>query len=212
VFWIVTSFPHCTHHVFLSHCAEDRETLVYPLFQALRQRGIVPWLDRHDYPYGRSSRAALRDSILRCRHTVFLITDAMLASARGWCVQELAWSELLQDNLRYPGGDLLNLILPLYFVEQADGRLPRSVWQVLRDKRRFCSEDVERGQWAATQIEEFLRREEQYANELRSLARRSDFAAHLKKSEGLRDRVTRVEPRPLPDLTTPETGVGNPPV
>ena len=134
MFWTVASFPRCTHHIFLSHCAEDRKALTYPVYQALWQRGIVSWLDRHDYPYGRNSRSALRDSILHSRHTAFLITDAMLSSPRGWCVQELAWSELLQDNFHYSGGDLVNLILPLYFVEQSDNRLPRSVWQALRDR------------------------------------------------------------------------------
>jgi hypothetical protein len=83
VFWTIESFPPCTHHVFLSHSAEDRQELVVPVFELLSRRGVMPWLDRHDYPYGRGSRAALRDSILPCRHTVFFVTPAMLRQPRG---------------------------------------------------------------------------------------------------------------------------------
>ncbi len=52
--WQIQSFPSCTHHVFLSHCREDREWLVFPLEEELRRRGVIPWLDRHEYPYGRT--------------------------------------------------------------------------------------------------------------------------------------------------------------
>ena len=32
--WRVQSLPRCTHHVFLSHCAEDRVRLVQPVYNA----------------------------------------------------------------------------------------------------------------------------------------------------------------------------------
>jgi hypothetical protein len=200
VFWEIQFYPKCTHHVFLSHCAEDRNELVFPLFERLRAGGIIPWLDRHDYPYGRNSRAALRDAILSCRHVAFLITDAMLASARGWCVQELAWAELLQDNLLQTGGPtLLNVSLPLYFVRQDDPRLPRSVWQACRDKGPVCPAGVDRVGWAFDHIRAFLERESRLATELRQFARTNPpFRSKLQGRSGFRDRVTRFDPQPLP--------------
>lgn len=205
MFWTTDFFPRCEHHVFLSHCAEDRTELVHPVYESLRERGIWAWLDRHDYPYGRGSRAALRDAIIGCRHVVFLVTDAMLTQARGWCVQELAWTELLQDNLLQAGGPTLqNVFLPLYFVEPSDTRLPRSVWQAVRDKGVFSQSGVARPAWAAGQIEAFLRREEVLAAELGRYARRNDaFRTSLRAKHGLFDRVTRFHPQPLPARASP---------
>ncbi len=198
MFWAIQFFPRCTHHVFLSHCAEDREGLVFPLYEALRGRGVRAWLDRHDYPYGRGSRAALRDAVIVCRHVVFLVTDAMLTSARGWCVQELAWAELLQDNLLQPGGPALaNVSLPLYLIDPADPRLPRSVWQSARDKGPFRA-GAAPVEWAAGQIEAFLRREERLAQEFKRYARSSDdFRQRLRAVPGLSDRVIGFDPQPL---------------
>lgn len=207
--WTIQFFPPCTHHVFLSHCAEDRLSLVLPLFSRLQQYGVTPWLDRHDYPYGRGSRAALRDAILRCRHVVFLVTDDMLTQARGWCVQELAWAELLQDNLTLPGSPgVQNVVLPLYFVDVADGRLPRSVWQAARDKGTFCPPGADRVGWATDQLLRFLRREEELASGFKQFADASvAFRKQLRAGAGgLGDRVTQFAPRGL----TPAPG-GSPP-
>ena len=89
MFWQIASYPFCEFHVFLSHCAEDRDWLILPVYDALAQRGIIPWLDREDYYYGRDSRSALRDGLLRSRHVVFFITQAMLDNSRGWCAWNL---------------------------------------------------------------------------------------------------------------------------
>lgn len=198
MFWTTDFFPRCEHHVFLSHCAEDRTGLIHPIYNTLRERGIRGWLDLHDYPYGRGSRAALRDAIIGCRHVVFLVTDAMLTQARGWCVQELAWTELLQENLVQAGGPLQNVFLPLYFVEPSDRRLPRSVWQAARDRGAFCPVGRTHQEWAVDQIEAFLRREEQIATKFRKFSRRNEeFRTRLRAKHGLFDRVTRFDPQPL---------------
>ena len=206
--WTIEFLPRCGHHVFLSHSAEDRETLAFPLFRFLTGRGIRVWLDRHDYPYGRTSRAALRDAIVGCRHVVFLVTDAMLNSARGWCVQELAWAELLQDNLLHEGAPhLVNCLLPLYFVPQDDARLPRTVWQAERDRGAFAPTDADRIAWAAEQILAFLKREEARAFELRKYARtKKTFRDRLKSLSGLTERVTNFDPHRMPRMTPPSTG------
>src|SRR5450432_1699111 len=120
MFWQITSFPRCEFHVFLSHCAADRTWLVHPVYEELRRRKIIPWLDRDDYYYGRDSRTALRDGLLRSRHIVFFITLGMMDYKRGWCSMELAYSGLLQANLSNPGGTLLNYELPLFFLDQTD--------------------------------------------------------------------------------------------
>src|SRR4051812_37711552 len=113
MFWQITSFPRCEYHVFLSHCAEDRDILVRPIYDRLTAAGVTPWLDQEDYYYGRDSRSALRDGITRSRHVAFFVTDAMLATARGWCVFELALTETAELNFRVTGGQLANLFLPL---------------------------------------------------------------------------------------------------
>jgi hypothetical protein len=110
MFWKVDSFPKCEYHVFLSHSREDQADLVRPVYDQLLNLQIVPWLDQEDYYYGRSSRAALRDGILNSRHVVFFVTDAMLASARGWCILELAYAELIDLTLQEAGGQLLKVI------------------------------------------------------------------------------------------------------
>ncbi len=45
--WTVHHLPRCTHYVFLSHCAEDRERLVQPVNNALENSKYSPWLDQH---------------------------------------------------------------------------------------------------------------------------------------------------------------------
>ena len=199
--WRIQFFPACKYHIFLSHSAEDRSRLVHPVYRKLSRQGIIPWLDLHEYPYGRSSRSALRDSILNCRHVVFFVTDAMLSQSRGWCVQELAWTELLQDNLILPGGpSLQNVLLPLFFVDQSDPRLPRSVWQSIRDRGHFCPPKRLPTEWAVDQIIKFLRREQLLANDYRRVIRRStEFRKSLNPPSGLCDRVSKFEPVAIPD-------------
>ena len=81
--WEIQFFPLCTHHVFLSHCREDRQWLLHDVCEELQRREVIPWFDQHDYPYGRASFQALRDCVLKSRHVVFFVTDAMLSQARG---------------------------------------------------------------------------------------------------------------------------------
>jgi hypothetical protein len=194
--WQVQSFPPCTYHVFLSHCREDRDALAIPLHEALERRGITTWLDRHDYPYGRASFEALRGSILDCRHTVFLVTEAMVRQPRGWSIVELAWAQLLQENLLQPGGELQAVSLPLFFLDPTAEPLLRSAWRVLRDRGAFHrAVDGDRMIWALQQICQFVRREE-----IRGLR----FAAWLEqepkarprfeKPQGLIERITCRQP------------------
>lgn len=201
--WSIDYYPLCTHHVFLSHCAEDREDLVVPVYHALEAAGVIPWLDQVDYTYGRDSRTALRDGVLGSRHVVFFVTPAMISTGRGWCVFELAFAELLQSSL-YRGEPLVNLSLPLFFLRQADESLPRTVWQAARDRGMFLEPKggpkakSARVGWAADAITRFLHNEEQRARSM-ALRERADreFSTELTRPAGLLERVTRFDPRPL---------------
>jgi len=198
--WQLSSFPKCTHHAFLSHCAEDRAAFAEPLHRKLQRNAVEAWIDQSDYYYGRDSRTALKDGILRSRHAIFLITDAMLNHSRGWCHLELGYSELIQTNLTTRGGNYCNNMLPLFFVDQTDPRLPRSVWQASRDRGRFCPAFAVRRQvdWAYSEILGYLQREQSLAANYRaecgaSPKLRDDLAA----IPGLQDRITKFHPSRL---------------
>ena len=200
MFWQLASFPKCEHHLFLSHCAEDRSDLVWPVFERLQAAGVRPWLDREDYQYGRPSRSALRDALGVSRHVAFFVTDHMLDSARGWCVLELGYTEIIQANLIGPGGPLANVYLPLYLVPQADERLPRSVWQTGRDLGAFYDgpPGEQRVGWCVDQLLAFLRREQLLATRLvRHLRQDTRLSSQLAATPGLLDRVTKFAPARL---------------
>ena len=199
--FVVRDFPRCVHHVFLSHSREDHDALVRPVYDQLVAAGVTPWIDRHHYAYGRDSRAALQSAILECRHVVFFVTPAMLASGRGWCSFELAYAEILQSNLHAPDGPLANLLLPLFFVPQSDPILPRTVWQATRDRGVFHdpARNLDTVAWVVGEVIRFLRREQRRAATLTTRIRRdTELQDTLERVGGLRDRVTRFHPRRLP--------------
>ncbi len=199
MFWQISSFPRCEYHVFLSHCALDRTNLVHPVYDELKRRGIVPWLDREDYYYGRDSRTALRDGLLRSRHVVFFITLGMMDYRRGWCPMELAYSDLLQANLIHAGGPLLNFELPLIFLDRADAELPRTAWDALRDRGRFHQlSDGDPILWAVDQIVAFLHREQDLALDMAKVVVPGEpVYIALAGRPGLITRITQFDPGPI---------------
>lgn len=200
MFWHIASYPRCEYHVFLSHCAEDRAELVHPVHDELMRRGIIPWLDREDYYYGRDSRTALRDGLLRSRHIVFFITLGMMAHTRGWCQMELAYGDLLQANLVHAGGPLLNLELPLFFLDPSDRGLPRTAWNALRDRGRFHHpSDGDAVAWSVDQIVAFLRREQDLSLDMAKVVVPGQPVYNsLADRLGLVERVTQFDPGPIP--------------
>lgn len=203
MFWRLAAFPKCRHHVFLSHGREDHGDLVRPVYDRLIGAGVLPWLDREDYGYGRSSRSALQDAIIACRHVVFFVTGAVLDSGRGWCVLELGYTEIVQTNLTTAGGQLADVHLPLFFVPQQDERLPRTVWQLGRDRGRFFdpAADGDRVEWSVREIIRFLQREQSKATELARFVRKDPATRdQLSATPGLLDRVTKFAPSRLPPL------------
>ncbi|MBX3399947.1 MAG: toll/interleukin-1 receptor domain-containing protein [Gemmataceae bacterium] len=200
MFWTIRSFPRCTHHVFLSHSGEDQPDLVLPVYRRLKKLDIEPWIDRHDYPYGSDSRSSLRNGILSCRHVVIFLTPNLLKNARGWCAIEMAYSEIVQGNLVHPGGELLHVLLPLFFVSRDDPGLHRSAWRTLLDRGPFFQNEksLNRIDWAADRIAEFLTSEERLAGHFRSLTRTDKrFRELIDTGNGLKNRVTRFEPNSI---------------
>jgi TIR domain len=200
MFWQITSYPRCEFHVFLSHCAIDRSTLVHSVYDELKRRGIAPWLDREDYYYGRDSRTALRDGLLKSRHVVFFVTLGMMDYRRGWCLMELAYSDLLQANLFHAGGPLLNFELPLFFLDQTDVELSRTAWGALRDRGSFHHpSDGDPFTWAVDQIVAFLHREQDLALDMaKVLVPGQQVYDSLADRPGLVQQVTQFDPSPIP--------------
>ena len=160
--WKVERLPRCTHHVFLSHCAEDRVRLVQPVYRELGSNHYLPWIDHHHYPRGQGSFAALREGIILCRHVVYFVTAPFLSQGRGWSSVELAYSNLLQENF-YFRWELCHIHFPLFFVPQDKESLLRSAWAPLVERGRFYPPGrVDSGavHWATQEIIAFIRQEE----------------------------------------------------
>src|SRR5262245_47717197 len=135
--WKIHHLPRCTHHVFLSHCAEDRSRLIHPVYRALEDKRRFPWFDMHHYPAGQGAYEALREGILHCRHVAYFVTARFLSQGRGWNSIETAYANLLQENLRFGSLELCHVQLPLFFVPRNLRSLQRSAWGSLASRGRF---------------------------------------------------------------------------
>lgn len=120
----------------------------------------------------------------------------MLQQPRGWSFIELAWAELLQDNLQEPGGVLQTVSLPLFFVARQDSRLPQCAWFPMIDRARFhLPADGDPVHWASRQIEAFVMREAQQGLEnVIWLDGDTRSRKRLKKRAGLIERITAIHP------------------
>jgi hypothetical protein len=196
--WRISHFPLCEHHVFLSHCAEDRDDLVVPLHRALVESGVTTWIDRHDYALGRNAFEVLREEILRCRHVVFLVTRSMLRQGRAWTAVELAHASLLQQRLRHRDVELAHCLLPLFLVPRDDPVLARSAWNVIRERGEFFTGSdrakVRRAGWCADRIVAFVENEERWGQAIgERLQRDPDLKSFLEEPHLLR-RIIAADP------------------
>ena len=199
--WRVRYLPRCTHHVFLSHCAENRARLVQPVYDALEKNQYSPWLDLHHYPRGQDAFEALREGIIRCRHVVYFVTAAFLSQGRGWNSVETAYSDLLQKSLLLFGSELCHIQFPLFFVPQNHAILQRSAWGPLVQRGRFYSPGrVDGGavDWATQEIVDFIRQEEIRGDSLAEQIQDDPyFQPLLKKEKNLLLRVMCADPPPI---------------
>lgn len=188
--WTISHFPACQFHVFLSHCDEDRQWLA--LRERLEALGISAWVDRHHYPAGMTPFEALREAILKCRHVVYLVTEAMLSQGRGWSVVEKSYAGLLQDSLTEDGLELSHVELPLFFLSMRNADLPRAVWNSIRYRGRFSPGHADYVAWAAEEIRRFVADEKGRGLEFaRDLDRDLRFRERLdgRNQPGLIDRI-----------------------
>jgi hypothetical protein len=200
--WRVTSLPRCTHHAFLSHCAEDRARLVLPVFQSLEIAGYSPWLDQHHYPAGQDAFEALREGIVRCRHIVYFVTGKFLDQGRGWNSVEIAYSSLLQANLHRHGTELCHIQLPLIFIPKNHPTLVRSAWGPLVQRARFYAParvDAGAVNWAAQEIIKFTKQEEVRGASLAVQVQQDPgFGQLLGNEPNLLRRIMYADPPPVP--------------
>ena len=206
--FLVDSFPRCTHHVFLSHTGLDKADLVVPVYQQLRTMGIIPWIDRHDFAYGRDSLVSLEEGVMFSRHVVFFLTPSMLANPKGWCPVELGYADLLQRNLRGNGIDWVNVMLPLIFLPEPNTTLPGTVWRTLADRgaTHRPDRDPDRVTWAVETIHRFLLTEKRRAEQLERRAKKEKpFRDSLTRTTGLKERVTLFDPQEITS-TRPAAG------
>jgi hypothetical protein len=200
--WRVHHLPRCTHHVFLSHCAEDRQRLVLPAYRALEDNKWSPWLDQHHYPSGQGAFEALREGILHCRHVVYFVTTKFLSQGRGWNSIENAYSNLLQENLRFGSLELCHIQFPLFFVPHGHAVLARSAWGPLVQRGRFYSPGrVDGGavDWAVQAIVDFLQQEERRGISLAAQLENDPGSRAWRDAEpNLLRRVMCADPPPIP--------------
>jgi TIR domain len=200
--WRVHDLPRCTHHVFLSHCAEDRDRLVQPVFEALENSRYFPWFDRHHYPAGQGPFEALREGIIHCRHIVCFITARFLSQGRGWNSVENGYSHLLQENLRFGSLELCHIQLPLFFVPHNHGILQRSArGPLIHRGRLYPAGRVDGGavSWAAQEITNFIGREEKRGVSLAVQVQNDPgFQPLLAAEPNLLRRIMCADPPPVP--------------
>lgn len=196
--WRITKWPRCEFHVFLSHCAEDRERIILPVMEQLAERGIIAWIDRHHYPLGTGGHEALREGLLKCRHIVYFITRAALKQGRGWMSVERAYGSLIQSQFVNPGCELSHIELPLIFVPPDDTCYLRSIWRSVHDKGKSVKKGSKvqtRVTWAVTQIERFLVQEQVRASHLvESLENDPDYQARFVAEPNILRRIALLDP------------------
>lgn len=201
--WSIRFWPLVGCHTFLSHCREDKQSLVFPVFEGLKRRGLIPWLDQHHCPTGRAALEALQDALLRCRHVVHFVTSASLNQGRGWNVAERTLCHLIQSRLTYQGAEFQHLDLPLVFVPLDNPALQRSVWQPLLE-RAVCWKLTRRPQetrvaWAIRMIRDFVHQEELWAEDIRKRLRRDSLARqHFGIEPRLLRRIRAADPAIVP--------------
>lgn len=172
--WAIRFWPECDRHVFLSHCQEDHDSLVRPVYKELERRRLIPWIDRHHYPLGHDGFQSLREELLKSRHVVYFITLSAVRQGRGWMAAERVFTELVQRQLTY-GDEIAHVELPLLLLPQDNPIFQRSLWRALIDKARVPNDlqlpdnvdwAAAHVQWCADTIERFVTQEEQWGFEL----------------------------------------------
>jgi hypothetical protein len=75
------------YDVFISHASEDKDAVVRPLAQALREQGLDVWYDEFTLKIGDSLRRKIDSGIARSRFGIVVLSPPFLA--KGWPQYEL---------------------------------------------------------------------------------------------------------------------------
>lgn len=73
--------------VFISHASEDKEDVVRPLAEALRNGGLVVWFDEFELKIGDSLRRKIDSGLARSRFGIVVLSKSFLT--KGWTNYEL---------------------------------------------------------------------------------------------------------------------------
>jgi TIR domain len=161
--WYIEQWPILGFDAFLSHCAEDRETLVIPVYERLRELGVLPWFDRHNFPIAIEPFNALRTNLLRCRHVVYFITRNLLKQGRGWCAAERSLADLVQRQFQIATSSMWTFELPLLLVDPTDPMFLRSSYAPLLPRAQSYTQRQQRGQsrvdWIVAMIQRLLQQQ-----------------------------------------------------
>lgn len=68
-----------THDVFISHASEDKETVVRPLANALREAGLRVWFDEFELRMGDSLRRTIDKGLANSRFGVVVLSQAFFS-------------------------------------------------------------------------------------------------------------------------------------
>lgn len=63
---------------FLCHASEDKEAIVAPFAEAVRQAGMMPWLDKAEMGWGDNLVAKVQQGLARSKYVVVFLSDAFL--------------------------------------------------------------------------------------------------------------------------------------
>lgn len=94
-----------TYDVFISHASEDKDEVVRPLAQALKQAGLTVWYDELELRIGDSLRRKIDQGLANSRFGVVVLSQAFLR--KGWPKYEL-------DGLVTKGIDGDQILLPIW--------------------------------------------------------------------------------------------------
>lgn len=74
-------------NVFISHASEDKENIVDPLVQVLKENGISCWYDKEDIAWGDSIAGKVSKGLESSQYVIFIITQTFLD--KNWTHLEL---------------------------------------------------------------------------------------------------------------------------
>jgi TIR domain-containing protein len=201
--WVIDHWPVLGFDVFLSHCAEDRDELVIPVFERLRDLSVLPWIDRHLFPIAVDPLDALRANLLRCRHVIYIVTPKLLKQGRGWCAAERSFAELIQRQFQFAASSLWTFEVPLLFVDPTEVIFRRSVYAPLLPRTQSYAGRFQRGQsrvdWAVATIQALLQQQHAETDRLTDqLTADVDLGHYVDSRSGLRIRLSSHLPIPIP--------------